>query len=51
MRFSDAAWSIDDLYDVLADHHPDDEVSVTVRHADGSDVSADLQLAAAPTRA
>lgn len=46
-----ALGSSDDLYDVLSGHAPDDAVSITLRHADGSEVSADLVLAVSPTRA
>lgn len=43
--------SSEDLYDVLGAHRPDDTVSVTVRHADGSQVSSDVVLAVSPTSA
>ncbi len=41
----------DDLFDVLAEHHPDDAVTVTVEHQDGSQVTLDVSLAAHPASA
>jgi len=41
----------DDLFDVLAEHHPDDAVTVTVEHEDGSQVTLDVSLAAHPASA
>ncbi len=43
--------SSDDLFEVLAEHRPDDSVSVTVQHADGSQRTVDLVLATSPASA
>lgn len=43
--------SSDDLYDVLADHRPDDAVRLTVEHADDTQDTVDLVLAVSPARA
>lgn len=47
----EALGSSDDLNDALAEHVPDDEVAVTVGHADGTQSTYDVVLAVAPTRA
>ena len=47
----EALSSSDELADVLAEHVPDDAVSVTVEHVDGTQSTIDVVLAISPTRA
>jgi membrane-associated protease RseP (regulator of RpoE activity) len=47
----DALASSEDLFDALGEHQPGDEVEVTVRHSDGSEVSVDVVLGTSPASA